>query len=431
MIQELHAGDRQIPASGWNEMRAAVQGITPGQQQYQSGKLNPAYITIKNTTGATLPAFSAVKLSGATYSRTGDTFVNQAIANGVELNGVTPAAATDTIAITQAACAAGEFVKAIVSGATACMVYKASNVNYQYAAPVAGQAGYLGGTDDVTGIKILWIASGTGNKEAYVLLDNRGGSEPEYFVINPGNDGTQTAIHTPSIFTKGSLHYISYDSGSGVWTPNAYNEAASASTLLQRPAGARLVVCQVDAPNSSAEYKIPYYTPESNMGVAPDFTSYINFGFVDRCGVKPGEHAFTDKMWDYNYIAPSTIGIGASYTYEPQFIGRMMVDGQTGGGYTPQVTINGEDYPVDYPTGSTGLSRCNYPDIYPYDYVTLLFDCLTLSATALDYATDNAAGDVIASYQAPGRGWDAITTPQALTDVGLTLYQKVKTGAIT
>ena len=116
MIQELHAGDRQIPASGWNEMRAAVQGITPGQQQYQSAKLNPACITVENATGATLPAFSIVRLGAAMYSsRSGSDFADLAIKNGVEIGGYTPAAATDTIAITQAACPSGGLVKALIS----------------------------------------------------------------------------------------------------------------------------------------------------------------------------------------------------------------------------------------------------------------------------------------------------------------------------
>ena len=173
MIKELHPGDTQISAAGWNEMRAAVQGITPGQQQYQSNQRSAAYITIKNQTIAgDIPAFSVVKIDGAMYNRSGDTFINQAAQNGVELSGNTPAATTDVIAITQAACKSGDIVKAMVSGATACKVYKAENRAYKYAAPTPNQTGYLTGTDDVTGIRVLWSASGTGAKEAYVLLEH-------------------------------------------------------------------------------------------------------------------------------------------------------------------------------------------------------------------------------------------------------------------
>lgn len=170
MIQELHAGDRQIPASGWNEMRAAVQGITPAQQQYQSGKFNPAYITVENATGAALPALSIVRLGAAMYSsRTGSDFADLAIKNGVEIGGYTPAAATDTIAITQAACAAGGLVKAIVSGATACYINRPNGIACKYAR-VTSRTDYLEGTDTPTNIKVLWVAGGTGVKAAYVRL---------------------------------------------------------------------------------------------------------------------------------------------------------------------------------------------------------------------------------------------------------------------
>ena len=419
MIKELHPGDTQISAAGWNEMRAAVQGLTPGQQQYQSGQRCAAYVTIKNNTGSDLPAFSVVKIDGAMYSRSGDTFINQAAQNGVELNGNTPAASTDTIAITQAACASGEFVKAVVSGATACRVYKASNINYQYASVTAGQYGYLTGTDTPSNIRVLWIAAGTGAKEAYVLLDNV--AEGEYFIINPGNDGTQTAAHTPSIFTKGSLHYISYNNG--IWTPNVYNEEPSTSTLLQRPSGSRLVVCQIDAPNSSKECKIPYFTPESNMGVAPNFTSSVSFFTSNRCGVKPGEHAFTNKFCDYAVV-------NGAFEYNPQFVANVTVGGLTGGGYDVTADICGEDWLVNFPNSNAGLSATNFPDIYPYDVITVLVDCEAGVCYALDYPTDYEAGSTQAFYQTPGRGWDAITTDPAMTAAGFTLYQKVKTGAI-
>ena len=208
MIQELHAGDRQIPASGWNEMRAIVQGITPGQQQYQSGRLNPVYVTIKNTTGAALPAFSVVKIDGALYNlRSGDTFANLAIKNGVELNGYTPATAIDKIAITQAACPIGGLVKALVSGATACYINRANGIDCKYAKPTSSTDN-LEGTDNPTGIEVLWIAGGTGKKEAIVRLGTyrpqymitvavdgqTGGSNPVYADI----DGVQHEIIFPN-----------------------------------------------------------------------------------------------------------------------------------------------------------------------------------------------------------------------------------------
>ena len=243
MIQELHAGDRQIPASGWNEMRAAVQGITPGQQQYQSAARNPVYITVKNVTGSDLPAFSVVKLSGATYSRTGDTFINQAISNGVELDGNTPAAASDVIAITQAACPADGLVKALVSGATACYINKPSGVTCNYAKVAAGYSDYLEGTDTPTGIKVLWSAGGTGKKEAYILL----GYTPQFItsVTVYGTMGGNTVY--------GDIGGVQYT----IWFPNN-NTGLSAPNYPDIYPGDEILVC-VDFESGNC-YAVDYPT---------------------------------------------------------------------------------------------------------------------------------------------------------------------------
>lgn len=292
MIQELHAGDRQIPASGWNEIRAAVQGITPGQQQYQSGRFNPAYVTISNQTGYDLPAFAVVKIDGATYNRSGDAFRDLAVKNGVELDGDIPDDVTNMIAITQAACAAGELVKAMVSGASACYINKPSGVTCNYAKIAAGYSDYLTGTDTPTGIKVLWSAGGTGKKEAIVRL--------------------------------------------GTFIPQ-----------------------------------------------------YITNATVYASGVTP----------------LSTIACD----------------------------IDGVTYPVLFPGASDGLSAPNYPDIYPGDNILVCVDFEGGYCYAVDYPTDYEGGTLMAFYSgqgSPGRGWDAITTSQAMTDAGFTLYQKTKTGAL-
>ena len=251
MIKELHAGDTQISASGWNEMRAAIQGITAPQQQYQSGRLNPAYITIKNATTGDLPAFGVVKLDGSPYSRSGDDFKNQAIKNGVEMTGYTPAAATDTIAITQAACEAGGIVKAMVSGATACMINKASNKAYKYALPAASQTGYLTGCDTPTNIRVLWVAAGTGVKEAYVLLTSNaltlasvvvygtigtgmvyadiGGVQ--YEVILPNSNAGLSAPNYPDIYPGDEILVI-VDNDSGLCYGVDYPTDYEAGTLM-------------------------------------------------------------------------------------------------------------------------------------------------------------------------------------------------------
>ena len=435
MIQELHAGDRQIPASGWNEMRAAVQGLTPGQQQYNGIPRNPVYITVKNTTGAALPVYAIVRLSGATYTRTGSNFKDAAINAGVELDAKTPNAATDNIAILQEACPDGGFARALVSGASPCIINKPDNVNYRYAAPAANQSNYLVGSDAVTSIKVLWIASGTGNKEAYVLLDNT--DDREYFIINAGNDGTQTATHTPSIFTKGSLHYITFNGS--YWEPASLNEASAGSTVLQRPAGSRLAVCQIDAPNSAAECRIPYFTPESNMGVPPAFSSSFQFSWgAKRCGCKPGEHTFTDKMYDYNVSFNSGVNVGssgnsgasASYEYDPQFTAIVTVDDNYGGAGVAYAQLNNEHWQISFPSAASGLSAACYPDIYPLDEIVVQIDCERRLCLALDYSTDYESGTIMAFYgSAPGRGWEQYSTPASLSSLGFYLYLKVKTDA--
>ena len=37
---------------------------------------------------------------------------------------------------------------------------------------MTSQTGYMEGTDDVTNYRVLWIASGTGNKEAFILMSH-------------------------------------------------------------------------------------------------------------------------------------------------------------------------------------------------------------------------------------------------------------------
>ena len=398
MIQELRAGDRQIPASGWNEMRAAVQGITPAQQQYQSAARNPVYITVKNVTGSDLPAFSVVKLSGATYTRTGDTFINQAIANGVELDGDTPAAATDTIAITQAACAAGEFVKAIVSGATACMINKAENKAYKYAAPTPNQAGYLTGTDDVTGIRVLWIASGTGNKEAFIICDASGTPEKETFLLY------SSGSWNPSDYIKGNLEYIAYSIQYNAWVPIVTSNPQPSDF-----AKCRLVVCQEDMPsNVTGDYYMPYYPLEDNIGVMPNISTVSSESFVNRCGVLYGEHVLSNKRIDYFFKA-------GRYAYEPYFITVVYAEAHSGGNSGVYCTINGVQYPV-----AIGYANNENlaPDIYAGDYLCVRVETTNrgdvYSVTAISGPTDEREGSVSIAIGGYGgksgrRGWDKLS----------------------
>ena len=402
MIQELHAGDRQIPASGWNEMRAAVQGITAPQQQYQSGKLNPVYVTIKNQTGAALPAFSVVKINGATYSsRTGDTFINQAIANGVELNGDTPAAATDTIAITQVACASGEFVKAIVSGATAATIHTTSSKKSRYAKPAAGQAGYLEASDTPTNIQVIWrgdYVSGKTDYEAYVTLDAI--DDRERFLLKASSSVT------PSDYVKGNLAYIIWSASDNAWIPiNSFTDNVE-------PGRVRLVVCQEDCPATlTADYYMPYYALEDNLGVAPNRSTATADIFTDRCGVAPGEHVLSNKRFDYSFKY-------GRYSYEPKFVLEAHAEAHGGGNSGVYVTINNTQYPVLFPAKNSNFSLGTMaPDVYAGDEITVQVETSlrlvnNTHVYAVDYPIDFIEHYVMFTlYGSQGwRGWVDVTT---------------------
>lgn len=408
-------------------MRAFIHDYSFPQDTFKSPPRNPAYISVKNVTSAALPALSIVTISTPIYTRSGDTFKNKGVEYGVEMNGAAPDSDSNNIAVTQEAIRPGCIGRAICSGATPCIIHKAANTAYKYAKPVTSQTGYMEGTDDVTNYRVLWIASGTGNKEAYICIDASGTPTPEYFVINAGNDGTQQAINNPSLYTAGSLHYITYSNGE--WIPIAGNETTP-SAPYTRPT-ARLAICQVDAPAGAKEFRMPYYTPEMNIGVPADFDSnnpYVTLGLYNRCGVVLGDHQFSGKNFDYCVTGTGTDSV--KYEYQPVFIAYgLTANGTTGGGYIPYVEINNIQFDVDYPT--TYTDGANYPDIYPYDVLTVQIDCVTSTALAIDYPKDYPAGTLMAFYQSPGRGWDAITTPQGMTDAGFTLYEKNKTGAIT
>lgn len=178
MINRLQAGDRQISASGWNEMRDRINDISLSQNTVLTGNKNPFLITVKNNTGGSLAPLSVVKIANPTYNRAGETFANKGIEFGTELNGSTPDKEDNNVAIIQGACPTNGFIKAIGDGCTPAFVYKDDDKSYEYAKPVANQTAYLKGTSEPTNIRILWIASGTGKKEAFVCLDAAGSSEP-------------------------------------------------------------------------------------------------------------------------------------------------------------------------------------------------------------------------------------------------------------
>ena len=170
MIKKLQAGDTSIPASGWNEIRDFVNGYSIPQDTFKNALRNPFLISVKNVTNAALDPLSIVKIETPTYSRTGSTFANKAVEYGVEMDAGAPTSEADNIAVLQGGIQVGCIGRAIASGCTACFINKADNIAYKYAKPVANHSDYLEGTNDVTNYRVLWIASGTGKKEAYIAI---------------------------------------------------------------------------------------------------------------------------------------------------------------------------------------------------------------------------------------------------------------------
>ena len=109
MIKKLQAGDNSIPASGWNEMRAFVQGYSFPQDTFKSPPRNPAYISVKNVTGSALPALSIVKISTPIYTRSGDAFKNKGVEYGVEMQGAAPDSESNNIAVIQEVVLGGRY----------------------------------------------------------------------------------------------------------------------------------------------------------------------------------------------------------------------------------------------------------------------------------------------------------------------------------
>lgn len=225
----------------------------------------------------------------------------------------------------------------------------------------------------------------------------------EFFVINNGSDTNSSGSSSSSNDTfdpryqYGNLEYIEYDASDYRWKPATGTDAYTH----------RLAVCQRDLPaNWTKEYRMPYYTPESNYGAIPysanDDTSSSSEQFTERCGVAPGEHKFTNKRLDYHYK-------NGRYSYEPRFIFIGTAKAGTGSG-SVAIEIEGNDYGVDFPTPRSATS---HPDIYYGDQITVEVDASGAEPIlkAIDYPMDFPENTIILTHSgSPGRGWDDVTT---------------------
>ena len=401
MIKQLHPGDTQISAAGWNEMRAVVQGLTPGQQQYQSNQRSPVYITVKNVTATDLPAFSVVKLSVATYSFSSRSdYVDLAIKNGVELDGDTPTTAADPIAVIQADCPAGGFVKAIVSGATPVRVTIDTGSINSYSpcmyAKVAPNSYSLAVTYDITPIRII---GNIYNSYGYAIIDNNDDRQRFILYCTPSNNYA-------SIAKKGAAFKISR--GRNGWEVE-YNNNASVKYII--------AICQEDVPDGfTGYYNMPFYTPEQNYGAAPAVAANSGITTADSAvghrgvGVASGggrvgfEHEFSNKRLDYMYSH-------GQYTYCPKFTYTgAAVSYNNGVG----IVIEGHTYAVTFPAIAPSYnSSMMAPDVYAGDIITVLVEesvssNYSAAVTAIEYPTDFAKGSsiVVEGTMLLGRGWD-------------------------
>lgn len=418
-MEKAHPGQKRIPAKDWNEIRDFINRYAQQPGGMVNNPLNPFLVWVKNNTSNNLPAFSVVKLDGAIYPQRASADTKDAALNQLlEISGNTPTGeAGENIGILQEDVPTGQLGKAVVVGAS--LVYVQvdnANTTYKFAKSLSS-CEKLQADESEGQVRIVWKESGTGKKWAYVILDQTGTPTPEYFVINKNWNGRGTPPNTPSIFTKGSLHYVTFDGAE--WIPHSANESTSASSPI-RPSESKLVICQEDAPNDAKNYRMPYYTPESNMGVPPIITSTWSGTNSTRAGVVPGEHTFTDKWVDYHVTSqPSWANSSCSLSYEPVFIETFEAIGQTGGGQYLYIEINNQQYQVFYPLYNQFMygDITNAPDIYPGDLILVSFNTITGTGDAVDYPTDYPVGTIMPWYRAstwtnpvyPGRGWEPFT----------------------
>lgn len=406
MINKLEPGDRQLSASSWNEMRDRINNITPNQDTVLTSKQKSSYITVKNNTGSALPALSVVKLTTPIYNRSGDTFVNKGVEFGVEMDATTPVVASDTIAITQAACPAGGIVKAVVSGATAVIIDVPTAGSYPYAKPIAGDSSKLEATNNVTPIKILYNYPAAGTQPGYVLI----GTDDRLTFTVP----TSLA----SIAKKGAVFKI-YLSQLG------WQVRTGRGWYI-------LAVCQEDMDSNATEsMQMPFYTPEQNCGERPDVTETLTNAGENHVGVISGEYEFSEKRLDYVYN-------NGQYAYCPTFVYRgAAVNMGTASNPILGISIQGHTYAVQIGAG-VGGSVTDYPDIYEGDIITVLVTdgggtAYSSGVTAIEYPTDYAKGTVILtpdftlqSY----RGWDDVTSYYPNLPAGIYAMQKIAGNAL-
>ena len=396
-------GQKHIPAADWNELRDFMNNYTPQNGGMVNNPLNPFFVYVQNDTSDDLPAFSVVRLDGTIYPQrsaadTKDAALNQLL----EISGDTPTGElNENIGILQEDVEAGQLGKAVVVGASLCYVQvDNANTAYKFAKSI-NSAEKLQADESEGQVRIVWKEAGTGKKLAYVILDQTGTPTPETFLIKASTNPTA------SDYVKGNLAYIIWSSSDSAWIPiNSFSDNVE-------PGKVRLVVCQEDLPSSLTEdYLMPYYPLEDNIGVTPNKSTASGESFTDRCGVAPGEHVLSNKRFDYCFKY-------GRYAYEPKFVLQTQAEAHLGGNTGVYVTINGNQYSVEFPSG-VGAGNINLvmrPDVYAGDTIAVEVETNlrypnNTYVFALSYPVDYQEHTVlILPYGNPGwRGWQDVTT---------------------
>lgn len=210
-----------------------------------------------------------------------------------------------------------------------------------------------------------------------------------------------------SDYAKGNMEYIIWSVDDNAWIPVVSFDNLNIGKV-------RLAVCQEDLPSDlSSDYLMPYYPLEDNIGVAPNKSTASGELFTDRCGVAPGEHVLSNKRFDYCFKY-------GRYAYEPKFVLQTYAEAHTSGNTGVYVTINGVQYPVEFPSGvgSSFPTMQMAPDVYDGDSIAVQVESNlrypnNTHVFALSYPVDFAENYVmidVGNSFLGGRGWDDVTT---------------------
>jgi len=173
-LQRVRPGD-PIPHSAetWNAIiESARNNKRRGPQTLgATGTIADGYkgsleIDVKNNTGGTILQWSVLKITTPFVSVTDQPEDNQ---DSPTFLGIAPTSVNDIVCVTQEGAGNGEFVRATILGVAVCKI-NVTDANHETCSPSTSTANYF---DSAAGgrFEILWKESGTGTKQAVILLN--------------------------------------------------------------------------------------------------------------------------------------------------------------------------------------------------------------------------------------------------------------------